>query len=469
MEKQLVCRVGTSGDAGHHLEGHGNAVRSSCHFTSVVEHLCRATGGPHQHVAHFCTHDRSSSCWHLCRFHVDRVVYAAGVPDLGLVWLNFVMTQSPTTDRPTPQVPRVIASGWRIAPWWLIQRRRTQQQSLLKWLATIYEQRLDAPTFILALADEHRGGYRHRLMKLASRLHAGTSLVDAIEQTDGLLDREIVLELRVAAQSGTLGEALRAYQDSRQLGSDDIRADVWQAAMYFVAMMGVILLVINFMSAFIAPVMHDISEEFGLPSSISSNSKSLNTLSSFANFIQSSLPTILLILLAIAAGRFVLNRYWGWRPRKYFGIWRLFAVIPGFQRRRGAGALSIIAKTLQTGRPLPGTMSSLARYHPDPRVRRGLLLARNEIEQGSSLWDSLVAAKLLSAKEAAVVSTMETSQLQAWTIEKLAEKQQEQGTRRKRILATFAHPLAVIICGAFVLWITVAYFGVLVRLIHGVH
>lgn len=378
------------------------------------------------------------------------------------------MTQFTTTDRPTTQVPRVIASGWRIAPWWLIERRRTQQQSLLKWLTTIYDQRLDAPTFILALADEHRGGYRHRLMKLASRLHAGTSLVDAIEQTDGLLDPAIVLELRVAAQSGTLEQTLRAYQDSRHLGSDNVRADVWQAAMYFVAMMAVILLVINIMNTVITPVIHAISEEVGLPSSISSKSKSLNALSSFADFIQFYLPSILLILLAIAAVRFVLSRYWGWRPRKHFRIWRLFAVIPGSQRRRGAGALSIIAKTLQAGRPLPGTMSSLARYHPDPRVRRGLLLARNEIEQGSSLWDSLVAAKLLSAKEAAVVSTMETSALQAWTIEKLAEKQQEQGTQRKRILATFAHPLAVLVCGTFVLWIAVAYFGVLVGLIHGV-
>ena len=79
---------------------------------------------------------------------------------------------------------------------------------------------------------------------------------------------------------------------------------------------------------------------------------------------------------------------------KYFGPMRDW---------RSAEVLQRLGAVTAGGRPLPSALSTLARYHFDPAIRHKLLFARNEVEQGADLWQSLATVRLVNPAEATVM------------------------------------------------------------------
>ena len=93
-----------------------------------------------------------------------------------------------------------------------------------------------------------------------------------------------------------------------------------------------------------------------------------------------------------------------------------------------ADVLQLLGVAIQTGRPLAGTLSTLARYHFDPAMRQKLLLARNEVEQGADVWQSLIEAGLLTHPEAHLLNTGERLGNQTWTMTQLVSAKRRHAT-----------------------------------------
>lgn len=343
--------------------------------------------------------------------------------------------------------------SWRMRPWWLYEGSEALHASFASLLATIHNERLEPAPVVAAFAEEHRGAYRRRLLRLSRRLQKGMPLIDALEQTPGVLGNHQVLAMRIATQNGTLESSLAEMVVAGSSSpAQQTRALLGKAFAYLVSMLLAISLIAAFLNTFIGPTFLAMSEEFGStePPALATQGQGFR-----------SLP---IVLLAVALGIIafpLLRRMLGWSPLRLSWLNRIR------RSQRHAEVDAILSKTLTAGRPLSGTISSLARYHDDPQIRRQLLLARNENELGVPIWESLQGAQIIPADLASTLSEIESSSMQAWILEKHANQKKSSLQRRTYLLASLLQPIFVLFCGFIVLWIVTAYFEFLTSLIHG--
>ena len=92
------------------------------------------------------------------------------------------------------------SSSWRMVRVWIGDRREAIGLSLLRLAAIAHRERLDLAPLVRNLSLEHRGSSRRRLNSLATRLNAGSTLVDALEQSQELLSDEQVLDCGLHAR-----------------------------------------------------------------------------------------------------------------------------------------------------------------------------------------------------------------------------------------------------------------------------
>jgi type II secretory pathway component PulF len=132
---------------------------------------------------------------------------------------------------------------------------------------------------------------------------------------------------------------------------------------------------------------------------------------------------------------------------------------------RVANMLGLLAGSYRAGRPLSGAISTLARYHFDPKLRHKLLFVRNEIEQGVDPWESMTTAKLLSPAEAQALTKATSSETRAWTMDRLADKKRGQVERRIDFYVSLLQPAITLLFAAVVLFVAVACLTPLFNLI----
>lgn len=340
------------------------------------------------------------------------------------------------------------AGGWRIRPWWLYQGPEIPRHALLGLLATMHGERLEYTPLIAAFAQDHRGWYRRRLQKLAQRLDAGTPLVDALEQTSGVLNHRELLTLRIAAQNGTLNAAIKEISSLKATPSQTTRLRFGQAVGYLVIMLVVTSLILFFLIFSLNPMFEELAKGLEKPQAI-------------AALIQVPWFQYLPLVFAILAGVIVFSIF----LRNRFG-WTLFRGTPLqclARHARHAEIDHMLARALDAGRPLQGTIASLARYHDDPQIRRKLLLARNEIELGVPLWESLQQTKIIPANLAMTLAQTDSPAVQSWILEQYSQSQSRSLERRLRIAVIFLQPLFVMLLGLVVGWIVSSYFSFLTQ------
>ena len=338
-------------------------------------------------------------------------------------------------------------SQWRVSAWWPSDSTFAVQRSLLRLLAVAHRERLELVPLIRNFADEHRIVWRWRLRRLANRIEVGTPLVDAIEQTPDVLDDQHLLALRFATQSGILADA---YQDllkdpitERQLAKTAIR----RVVVYAIAMAFVIALMASFLLSFVVPTIARLADEFGLttPWAISSQLKFSAWVSDYA-WLWGLVGLVAIVCWLSRDMRRVIARCFR------FCLPRLD--LP----RQPAELLRLLSLASEAGRPISGSLSTLARYHYDKAVRQKLLFIRNEVEQGANVWSCLCDSKLINANEAEAIRHCTDANMQAWTLRQLANSKSIASTNRMQQIAAWAHPVVVIILAAIVAWLSLGYF-----------
>jgi type II secretory pathway component PulF len=334
---------------------------------------------------------------------------------------------------------------WKSSTLWPADTLGSKQKSLLRILHVAAADRLEAAPLVAALATEHRSSYRRRLRRLARRLASGTSLADALEQTPGVLSDEHSLAIRFGDQSGTLAATLTGLLNHTNRAELRVIGRLRQLGFYVVTTATIFLFIMSFFLIKIIPSFQAIFDDFdlGLPHI------------TILMIVVSQLLVNYWFLFALA----LIVGYWLTRSqssRRFFSRQVSSRVIRPIAKLRMAQVFSLLATNSRAGRPLSGALSTLARYHFDPKVRHKLLFVRNEMEQGANVWESMATAKLLSSAEARALEKATSSQSRAWTMERLADIKRGQVEQRTDFYVSLLQPAVTLLMAGIVLFVAVA-------------
>lgn len=345
-------------------------------------------------------------------------------------------------------------SPWMSTPWWPTDTLASKQRALLQVLSVAIAERLEVAPLVLSFAHEHRGRYRRRLFRLAKRMAAGTSLPDALEQTPGALSDEQMLAIRFGIQSGTLNEVLRAQVDQQEHSSNPISHRLRQIGFYGVLVATLFFLVSSFILIKIVPSFQAIMNDFELE-----GTKPLKLIVNVSNWLVQMgllIPLVLLFCVWLVKSEY---------SRRFFRRRVLSRIFKPVAQLRSANLLNLLAVAQQAGRPLPGALSTLARYHYDSMIRHKLLFVRNEVEQGADLWPSLKKARLILPAESRALTHSTAVDSTVWTLQHLAAWKRNRVARRFDIYVDFLLPVVIVLMASVVLLTALATLTPLFKLI----
>lgn len=332
----------------------------------------------------------------------------------------------------------------------------SRRRALLRLLSLAHAERLDAAVLVGNLGQEYRGRQRRQLLNLADRLSTGTPVAAALEQTPGALSEDDVLVLQFAHQTGTISQAFDQLLDekSNTLHSSFMRERLRESLCYFLGTFLCTIAVIVFLMIFIVPTLTELCNEFGL-----TQPSALQSLIAVSDGIAQRFPAFLLGVIGVIAMLWLASNK-GWF--KLSSITRRFGV-RGYASN--AELLRLLSISTDAGRPMPAALSTLARFHFDKATRQRLLLARNEVELGVDVWQSLADAKLISSNEAEGLSSLHDPHVRAWAMRQLATTKQDRIGRRSGRLSSLIPTIGVLSLAVVVAWLGVAMLQLLSSLV----
>ena len=276
----------------------------------------------------------------------------------------------------------------------------------------------------------------------------------ALEKTPYGLSDSVVLSLRFGSQSGTLGQTYEQLIENEKPLVGESRTTQGNARGYWAVMAGTMALILTFYMFFIMPTYKKMFDEFELTLPIV-----LRRLLILLELVSSNL--LLVVLACFALGWLV----WSYRSRRFFRREVADRLFGRSSLLRSSQLLWMLSVAVEAGRPLAGSLSTLAKYHFDKKIRQRLLSARNEVEQGVPAWTSLVDAKIISPEEFQALSGAANSRDQAWTLRRIAKVKHEIANQRVLVRTAFINPFVILIFASVVLWICFSLLSVLANLI----
>lgn len=347
-----------------------------------------------------------------------------------------------------------VGSSGSFRSWWPWFSTAAQRQSLLRLIAVATEQHLPLLPLLESWTSDERGLQRRRLTKLCRLLRQGRPLAEALELVPGVLREEDLLAIRFDAQTGTRTTAMREALASGKSDERDFAPRLERAIIYFCMFVPISLLFVAINQFSILPKLGHTFLQFGLPLP---PALAWSLSSSGPHFVNLWLTAMVLIAFL----------YWllatrGGRPLRQALFGRL---LRPWHEQRAAVVLQNLAVAAEAGRPIPGAVSTLARYHYDPAIRRDLLFVRNEIEQGVGVWQSLATVGLLAPAEAELLQSAPASSDLAWMLRQLVDAKRRRTARRTQWVAELAMPLLVFAMASLVVFQALTVFQPLARII----
>jgi type II secretory pathway component PulF len=332
------------------------------------------------------------------------------------------------------------------------------ERALIRTLAIANRRHLDLVPLVQALAYEFPGNYGQRLMQLASALAAGVPVVDAVQQTGGVLDRSTVMALRLANDSARLPQMYDALLAARTATSEEAGthgrsggADFARiVAGFFFAWM-----ILTFLMLFILPTFEFLFEEFGL--TLPAGTLLLISMSKVIPLIFGLGILVVMAFLAVGGGAI--------RASIQRSLSPLAIVHPLVSSSRNLR--SLLAIVAQSGRPIASGLLTLARHHHAPGTRARLTNACERIEQGQEPWGSLAAERLISQREALALSTSGSGRTQAWLLGWSVTARRNRSMNRTQIFAKTISFGCTFVFGFVIAWTVIFMFMPLVGLISG--
>ena len=349
-----------------------------------------------------------------------------------------------------PRDPRQTRSAF-LWPWYTTDR---QHRDLLRIIAVAIADKLPLVPLLESWSADERGMQQHRIRRLTRLLKEGIPLADAVEQVTGVLRDEGILAIRFGSQSGTLAASLRArLEQTETTGVSPFHA-VRRSLIYASTMMLIGLLAVLFTRIKITPAFAQIFNDFSEspPPALQNSMLVVDTIGTYWWLV--ALFALALLWLAFSSGSGQLVR------RTILG--RLFRPLADL---RAADLLQKLSIANEAGRPIPGALSTLARYHFDPVIRHKLLFVRNEVEQGADAWQSMAIVGLLTPPEKRVLLAADRIGNRPWALAQLAIGKRRKTMLRLERLSDLLLPILVALMGVFVLIQSLTLFLPMVQLI----
>jgi type II secretory pathway component PulF len=326
----------------------------------------------------------------------------------------------------------------------------------LRLIVVAVEENIPLAPLLGAWALDERGIQRRRVRSITHILASGTPLPEALEAVPGALRDEDVLAIRFGAQSGTLAASARQALENSTPTLTSSPSRFLRAIDYFMIIVLIFTPIVAFIQIKIAPAIRSIIDDYGMqPPAIARLFWSL--LSVFVHYWY----VFLLVALALLWISF------GPHPARILRRTFLGRLLFPLRELRTAHILQQLSTTTAAGRPIPGALSTLARYHFDPAVRNKLLFVRNEAEQGADVWQSMATAGLVTPAEVRVLQSADQIGNRRWALQQLATVKKRRTQRRLDRLAELALPVLVLTLGAFVLLQALTMFVPLIQFIYG--
>lgn len=353
-----------------------------------------------------------------------------------------------------PTFYRLAAGPSPFTLFWPWRTTFAQQRALLRLIAVANEENLPLAPLLEQWADDESGLQQFRVRRMARLLAAGRSVADAAEAVPGVLRDEDILTLRFDAQSGTRTAAIRARLENSDLAGVQARRRFCNMFIYFGMMLSISLLVILFTQLFLVPRLVSIFGDFGLRALLAGSTSASSSNASLYWICALLLLFVLIWLFGTQAGRRV---RWALAGKMFRSIHEL----------RSADVLQKLKIAATAGRPIPGALSTLARYHFDPTIRHELLVVRNDLEQGIPVWQSMSEVGLLSSPEANLLAVAERQGSPAWALDQLIEVKRQRVATRVERGGEFLLPAFVLLMALLVIFQVSIIFVPLINLLEG--
>jgi type II secretory pathway component PulF len=334
------------------------------------------------------------------------------------------------------------------------RRRSTRQDSLLWVLAIASEHEMPLTPAVAACAEQYWGPAYARIMGLAARLNGGTMLPEALEQSRGVVSRDAVLLAWVGQESGKLPRALRMAATSRST-----QLPIWTSIAarlsYILGVLLVMQTITSFILYFIMPKFESIFKDFGL----SLPTVTIWVVDASHFLIKYGAITSVLLLAELGLLVFLPFSFMAWGNHNIPVLDRLLG------RRHTALILRSLGLMVEGDKTIALALSTLANHYPTGWVRRRLRRVWIEVKEGADWIESLRQYRLIRASDADVLSSAAAVGNLAWALMELAETAERRLATRVQAFVQMLFPLMVVILGALVFVIGVAYFLPLVTVI----
>ncbi len=334
-------------------------------------------------------------------------------------------------------------------------RRVMRQNSLLWVLAVSAEQQRPLGPMLAALArDESSYHWSNKLEALVRRLNAGVPLPDALQQVPGLLPPNVVLAIRVGAETGTLAETLK--QAAKEFSEKQEQANfTWQGTfLYLAAVMFALFSVAGFVMYYIIPKFKKIFEDFGVE---------LPELTMWVVSVSDAFAKYYW-LIVLACGAILV--WLAWRSRYGASAGPMRRLLFSSARGEAPVVLRILAVVVDAGRPVAGALSTMARHHDSASVRNRLLYVRNEVERGGDVWCELAEVGLLRTSEGRILDAAQRAGNLPWALQEVATSIERDIDYRVMLVLEILRPVFLLMMAAVVGIFVIGLFMPLLKLIN---
>ncbi len=298
--------------------------------------------------------------------------------------------------------------------------------------------------------------YDRKVAQVAGLLEGGSSLHEALRLTPGVASPATRLAAALGEETGQLALCLRAFRTPARSRLATLWLELLPRLAYPIALLLAINGLLAFWMIYIAPKYRKLFQDFRL--SLPDETRRALVLGdvalSFSWLLGLAVPVLAVVLVLLLA-----NRGFRW----YFPV--VGYLYRGYVRGQMLQALAFL---LRARRPAPEALGLLATSEEFvPAARRRLADARQRVEQGEPLAESLWRGRILPRAMVPLLTTAERAGNLPWALAEIADVLAQRTARRVQRFSLAFFPVPVVGVGVMVGVIVLGLFMPLIALIEG--